>query len=81
MNLRGTDGSIFFGLEAFQGYRGGTLKLALFAIAAATYRMGSHLFRELSDTLSLALRFAGFIIFRMGGTFALTLMMESIFPA
>lgn len=48
------------------------------AIATAAYWLGSRLFQQSPD--SSTLRFAGFIICGVGGTFLSTLIMDSVFP-
>ena len=51
------------------------------AIATTAYWVGRRLFKKSLSAPSLALRFAGFIICGVGGTFVSTLIMESMFPA
>ena len=53
----------------------------IFAIATAAYWVGRRLFKQASEAPSLALRFAGFAICGVGGTFVSTFLMESIFLA
>ena len=50
------------------------------AIAATAYWLGSTIFKRAGKS-GLSLRFAGFVICGIGGTFLTTFIMDSIFPA
>lgn len=51
------------------------------AIAAGAYQAGKQLFQQTPESSGLGLRFAGFIICGVGGTFISTFILEAIFPA